>query len=209
MGPAIIEQVLLALAMLCLMGLLFYWGYVGKLAKDRWRSMAGGTLNDGELGLAEIRLPSGWRGTTVTGSEAPIQVTDRLRRRFLVINSESRDDFVGDMDLEEFHRLFVAQLSASARILEFQEPQKCHVGGFEALQSEIVIIEGDRWITKYLITAVAGARGFHKVLAWSAPSTYDRALFGQLLDNFRERPGPPPSTRYLPPPEASSSKTVH
>jgi hypothetical protein len=30
---------------------------------------------------------------------------------------------------------------------------------------------------------------FHQVVAWSAPSTFDRAVFERLLDGFAEIPG--------------------
>ena len=85
----------------------------------------------------------------------------------------------------------------------------CKVGTFEALQSEFVAIQGDRFVIKYLFTVIAGHRAFHQLIAWSAQSTYDRALFLQLLDRFRERPGPPVARRHSPPPHASSSESVH
>ena len=94
--------------------------------------------------------------------------------------SESRDDFTADIDLREFHRLSFQQLIGLGHILEVHGPEACTIGSFAALQSEIVIA-GNRWITKYLFTAIAGQRAFHQVIAWSAPSTYDRSQFQELL----------------------------
>lgn len=205
---SVFDQVLLALGMLSLLGLLLYANHAMDAAKALWNRRLGGTLNDGEVELAEIRLPPGWRGTTGLG-DAPIQITDRRRRRFLIVISESREDFTGNVDLQEFHRLTFARLIASVKILEVHEPMTCKVATFEALQSEFVAIEGDRFVIKYLFTVIAGHRAFHQVIAWSAQSAYDRALFLKLLDRFRERPGPPVSMRHSPPPHASSSESVH
>ena len=116
MAP-ILDQVLLALGMLSLLGLLLYANHITDAAKALWQQRLGGTLDDGEVELAEIRLPPGWRGTTGLG-DAPIQITDRRRRRFLIIISESREDFTGNVDLPEFHRLTFGQLIAPLKILE-------------------------------------------------------------------------------------------
>lgn len=201
---SVIEQLLFALVMLALLALPFYWNRVLDLAAIARRS--GGRLTDGELGLAEIQLQPGWKGTAIPDSPASIQAADRLRRRFLVITSESREDFSSDMDLAQFSQVTFGQLCGSARLVEVQGPERCTLGGFDALQIEAVMIVADRYVTKYLHSAVSGLRGFHQVIVWSAPSTYDRALFDRLLEGFRERPGPVPN---VVPPSGTSSGYVH
>ena len=207
MSQGIVEQLLLALAMGALLLLPLYWNRVLGLATSMTRT--GGLLHDGDLGLAEIHLPPGWKGTTIPNVEAPIQATDRLGRRYLVISSESREDFTDEMDLERFREIAFLQLMGSSRILEIHGPEARTVGEFAALQTEALLATGKYWMTRYLHTAIAGDRAFHQVIAWTAPSTYDRPLFDQLLAGFRERPGPTPVVRPAPTSKKPSQYDVH
>lgn len=207
MSREVIDQVLVGLAMIALICVPFYWNYVLGLATIMRR--AGGPLTDGELGLAEIHLLPGWKGTRLPESTASIQATDRLRRRFMTVLSESRDDFTDDMDLALFRQLTFGGLIASKRVLEIDGPTTRTVAGFEALQTEALVVLGDRWLTKYHHTAIGGDRAFHQVIAWATPSAYDRDLFDRLLGGFRERPGPKPIVRNRPVSNAASRYDVH
>jgi hypothetical protein len=207
MNQEVIEQLLVALAMLAMVAVPFYWDRVLGLATSMQRT--GGFLNDGELGLAEIQLMPGWKGTTIRNNVASIQATDRLRRRFLIVISESREDFTGEMDLARFAQVTFGHLCGPGPIVEIHRPEPRTVGQFEALQTEAVMILRDRYLMKYLHTVISGERAFHQVIAWTTPSTYDRRLFEQLIDGFRERPGPKPSPTPVRTDGRSSSYGVH
>ena len=204
----LLEQLLLVFGMLALLAVTFYWSRVVGLATVLQRT--GGRLRDGEAGLVEMQLPAGWKATIIPESTATIQVSDRLRRRFVAVISDSRADFTSDFDLVQFHQITLSNVLRAGDILEIAETTASKVAGFEALQSEFVLVLGKRIVTKYLHTAIAGNRAFHQVIAWSGESTYDRSQFQRVLDGFREQPGPRPMSRsVLPPPPAGSNYDVH
>lgn len=207
MSGEVVEHILAALAMVALMCLPFYWNYLLALATIMRRT--GGTLTDGELGFAEIHLLPGWKGTSLPVSPAAIQVTDRLQRRFMIVVSQSRDDFTADMDLALFRQLTFDGLVASKHVLEIDGPTPRTVAGFTALQAEALAVVGDRVLVKYIHTAIAGERAFHQVIAWASPSAYDRDLFERLLAGFRERPGPKAIVRNEAVPNNASRYDVH
>lgn len=202
-GPAGTRRV----AMVALICVPFYWNYVLGLATIMRRT--GGVLTDGELGLAEIQLLPGWKSASLPETTASIQAADRLRRRFIVVLSESRDDFTSEMDLALFRQLAFDGLIASKRVLEIDGPMPRMVAGFEALQTGALVVLKDRWLMKYHHTAIAGDRAFHQVIAWATPSAFDRDVFDRLLGGFGERPGPKPIVRDGPVPNAASRYDVH
>jgi hypothetical protein len=169
----------------------------------------GGTLTDGDVGLAQMYLPRGWKRVTLPGeTTAAIQAADRLRRRFVLVQSDSREDFVSDMALSTFGTITFGQLTGSRPVLEVVGPRPRTVGGFAAEQRETVLAL-DRVLVKYRHTVIAGDRALHQVVAWSTPSAYDSNLFDRVLDGFRERPGTRPVVRDVSFIEPPSDYQVH
>lgn len=203
MSKDVMEQLIFAVTVLGLLALPFYWNHILTISTIRRRT--GGLLTDGELGLAEIQLPPGWKGTATT-TTASIQATDRFRRRFVMVISESHEDFTTDMQLADFSRVTFELLCGSARLVEVRGPERRTLCGFDALQTEAVTIVRDRHLVKYLHSAIRGERGFHQVIVWSSPSAYDRALFERVVEGFRERSGP---TAFALPASNNASTRVH
>jgi hypothetical protein len=157
----------------------------------------GGAMRDDQAGLSQIKLPPGWKSVTTLHGTAPIQATDRLDRRFLLVISESREDFTTAMTLEQYNQETFASLTGESRILELDGPASCSVGSFDAIQVEALVALDDVHLARYLHTVIAGDRAFHQVIAWAIPSAYDRAVFEQLREGFAELPGPKPIVRGL------------
>jgi hypothetical protein len=151
----------------------------------------GAVLSDSEVGLAQLTLPPGWLPATDLNDGSWLQALDPLRNRYLMVISESREDFDGDMDVQEHSSRTRAALAASVRLLAVRGPQERQVAGFRAVQYELDALS-DRTLITYLHTTVEGHRGFHQVLAWATRSWFDRPTFEKLLDGFIERPGPDP-----------------
>jgi len=169
----------------------------------------GGTLTDGDVGLAQIYLLRGWKRVALSGGpDAAIQAADRLRRRFVVVHSDSREDFVSYMDLSTFGTIAFARLTAAGQVLEIYGPAPRMVSGFAAEHREMVLAL-DRVLIKYHHTVIAGDRALHQVIAWSTPSAYDPKLFDRVLGGFRERPGPLPIVRDTPLVEVPADYQVH
>ena len=207
MDASITEQVLLAVGMLVLIFVPFYWHRMLGVASALQRT--GGRVHDEELGLAELYLPRGWKSTDYLKGTESIRVTDRLARRFVIVISESRQDFTDSLTLSDFHGITFRQLVGSGDIVEMGAATVRRVGDFDALQSEVVLILQRRFVTKYLHTTVLGHRGLHQIIGWSPDSAYDRSLFEGVVAGFRERPGPAPTSRSTPIRLAGSSYDVH
>lgn len=156
----------------------------------------GAVLGDSELGLAQVRLPAGWIPATDLNEGSWLQALDPLRNRYLIVISESRDDFDPLMDAQEHSSRTRAALAASVRLLAVRGPTERQVGGFRAIQYELDALT-DRTMLTYLHTTVEGRRAFHQVLTWATRSWFDRAIFERLLDGFIEQPGPEPRTEPI------------
>ena len=156
----------------------------------------GAVLGDSELGLAQVRLPPGWIPATDLNEGSWLQALDPLRNRYLIVISESRDDFDPQMDAHEHSSRTRAALAASVRLLAVRGPSERQVGGCKAIQYELDALT-DRTMLTYLHTTVEGRRAFHQVLTWATRSWFDRAIFDALLDGFVEQPGPEPRTHPI------------
>jgi len=167
--------------------------YVQKLPPTaRFRRPRGGVIRDAEFGLAELTLPPGWRPDPTLNEGAPLQAVDPLRDRYILIMSEARDDFDPAMGIEEHSACTRELLTSSVRLLATRGPDYRQVAGFNAIQYEIDAMHDSTRIT-YLHTTIAGRRAFHQVITWAPRSRYDRSIFEELLDGFREPPGPEPN----------------
>lgn len=151
----------------------------------------GAVLGDSELGLAQVSLPPGWIPATDLNDGSWLQALDPLRNRYLIVISESREDFDPGMDAQEHSSRTRAALAASVRLLAVRGPEERQVGGFRAVQYELDALT-DRTLLTYLHITVEGHRAFHQVLTWAIRSWFDRPTFERLLDGFVEQPGPDP-----------------
>jgi hypothetical protein len=154
-----------------------------------FRAPAGGVLGDTEFNYSQIRLLPRWKPATLLNEGASLQAIDPLGQRFLVVISESREDFDENLDVAQHACLTLGRLTSELRLVRFEGPKSTEVAGFPAVQYEI---EGflDRTCLTYLHTTVAGDRAFHQVIAWATCSRYNRKVFEDLLEGFSEVPGP-------------------
>jgi hypothetical protein len=169
--------------------IVYWWPQLRSVARARPRRTR--LVVDGELGLAQVRLPHCWRQTTELADGSWLQASDPLRSRYFVVISESREDFDASVDLFQHSSLTRDLLGTTVRILAVRGPEERRVGGFRAVQYELDAAY-DLSILTYLHTTVEGRRAFHQVLGWSTRSKFDRPTFERLLDTFAERPGPDP-----------------
>src|SRR5687767_1793436 len=122
----------------------------------------GTVVGDSELGLARVVLPPGWLPASDLNDNSWLQALDPLRNRYLIVISESREDFQPDMDAREHSSRTRASLAASVRLLAVRGPEERQVNGFRAVQYELDALT-DRTLVTYLHTTVEGRRAFHQV----------------------------------------------
>ena len=166
------------------------WPELRRAPKALWRRR-GAVLGDSELGLAQVTLPAGWLPASDLNDGSWLQAVDPLRNRYVIVISESREDFDVEMDAREHSSRTRAALASSVRLLAVRGPQERQVAGCRAVQYELDALS-DRTLITYLHTTVEGKRAFHQVLAWATRSWFDRGAFERLLDGFVELPGPAP-----------------
>jgi hypothetical protein len=155
------------------------------------RRPRGGVLEDRVRGLSRIALPADWRPAAGLNEHTEMQALDPLRSRYLLVFSESREDFEPGATLEDVANWMRNDLAASKRMLALRGPEERQVGGFRAIQYEFDAAHDVMMLT-FLQTVVEGRRGFHQVVGWAPRSMFDRQIFEALLETFSELPGPDP-----------------
>lgn len=183
-------EVLVALiALFGVASVIAWWPTVRAVATCR--KPPAGILRDVELGFAEVALLPRWRPARFLNDGATLQAVDPVRRRYLLVISESREDFPADLTLDQHAARTLKKLADSIQIVGLVGPHHGNLGEFSTLQYEIEAFCEGTWL-KYLHTTIAGRRAFHQVLGWATRSMYDRATFEALLQGFTEVPGPQP-----------------
>lgn len=163
-----------------------------------WRRSPSGVLEDTDLGFARIGLPSGWKPGRLLNVSASLQAVHPIQRRYLIVISESREDFDHTMTLAAHATETVNRLTSGLRILASRGPVDAHVAGFPARQFELETLQGKALVT-FLHTTVEGARAWHQVVCWAPRSQYSRSVFDSMLEGFAELPGPAPRPLDAPP----------
>jgi hypothetical protein len=92
------------------------WPEFWRAPKALWRRR-GALLSDSEVGLAQLTLPPGWLPATDLNDGSWLQALDPMRNRYLMVISESREDFDADMDVQEHSSRTRAALASSVRLL--------------------------------------------------------------------------------------------
>lgn len=170
----------------------------------RWVRTAGPTLTDGDLRLARLRLPDGWRQARDLNEGAGVQAVDPLHGRHVIVISESLEDYAAGVTVDDHATITLGLLVRGIHVVQIGDPRHTTVAGHDAVQYEIEGFHDNTWV-KYLHTTIAGRRAFHQVIGWATQSRYDRRVFDEVLEGFHEEPGPEPVRR--PPPRGASVLT--
>jgi len=185
------DSFVISLTILVIIALLARWPVLRHVAM--WRARRSGILEDVDLGLARVRLPSGWRPARFLNDGASLQAIHPVMGRYLIVISESLADFVDDLDVAEYSARTIGTLTGGFRVLACSDAEERRVGAFSARQVELEAICDGTLIT-YLHSTIKGTRAVHQVIGWATRSKYSRPVFDSLVDGFVELPGPPPES---------------
>ena len=125
-------------------------------------------------GRTQVVVPASWSEQTDLNEQADIQVANPRKELYVIVLSESKQDFDADMTLEEHSVLTRSILlegiwngQVSYGPIQFQ------IGGYPAVQYQL---RGsvDKVKLVYLHTTVEGANGFHQIIAWTLPSRLNK-----------------------------------
>lgn len=160
------------------------WPVVRHIAS--WTRPPGAMLKDSDLGLAQVRLPSGWRPARFLNDEASLQAADPLQRRYFIVISEPKADFE-QPDLAEHSARTFDMLTSGLRVLAVSDIEDRQVGAYRVRQVEFEAVHEGTLLT-YLHTTLEGTRAMHQVVGWATRSRYSRPVFESLIDGFEEMP---------------------
>lgn len=138
-------------------------------------------------GKSEIRIPSEWARLNSLNDEAVIEVGNERREEYLIVISESKEDFSG-MALDKYADLCVGGMKERVKLSRVSEPKKVTIEGKSGLQYEM---EGtvDYVNIGYVVTFVDGDKNFHQIMAWTMKSQFNdkKQKLAEVTSTFRER----------------------
>lgn len=160
----------------------------------------------------QLTVPGDWRSETALNEQASIQASHRFRETYVVLLTESKRDFTGDMTLEQFTTMTRDAMMSQVRSAATTELKPMTINGNRALEYEITGgVEGLNIV--YLITTVETPGHYHQIITWTLPSRLEqyRGTLREVTQSFREVGGAEqkantPAT--VPPPVSTPSRAV-
>lgn len=140
-------------------------------------------------GLTQVVVPASWREQTDLNEEADIQVANLLRELYVIVLSESKQDFDADTTLEEH-----SEATRSILLEELRDgrvsyaPGPFRIGGYPAVQYQL---RGsvDKIKIVYFHTTVEGPNSFHQIVGWTLLSrlTKNESVLQGVIRSLRVR----------------------
>ena len=139
-------------------------------------------------GLTQMVVPASWREQTDLNDVADLQVANPRQELYVIVLSESKQDFDADTTLQEHSELTRGILLETLRNGQVSyEPDQFPIGGYPAVQYQL---RGsvDKIKIVYLHTTVEGRNGFHQIIAWTLPSRLNKnePVLQSVVRSFQE-----------------------
>lgn len=144
-------------------------------------------------GAFQVTVPPGWRTDRDLHEKADLGVSKRTEENYLVVLSESTQDFT-DMDLQRHSDATLKTILGSLKSSNVGPVLRMSVAGQPALQYEIAGVSGNLKV-KYLHTTVELGGYYHQILAWTLASRWDRNKDGLRAAVLSFRQARPPGSR--------------
>ena len=155
-------------------------------------------------GKYQLTIPGDWREDAALLDEAVLKASNRANELYVIVLSESKEDFADDVTLEKFTTLTRDAMKGNVVSPELTEPQPTSINGNPAMQYEL---RGtvDSMKVAYINTTVETTEHYHQIIAWTLRSRYDKnqGALREVTQTFKEAPGARPmvsSTPSPPPP---------
>ena len=167
--------------MLFLLGLTFTAAGCGALASGAPDTV---TASDRQ---SQITIPRGWKVKADLHDEAEIEVGNFLSQAYLIVLSESKQDF-DDITYERHSQLTRTGLLENLKNAQMSgAPTQLTINGMPAVQYEVRgSVDGVKLV--YLHTTIDGKASFHQVITWTTPSRYakNKATMQSVITSFKE-----------------------
>ena len=138
-------------------------------------------------GKFQLTIPAGWREDPSLREKAGIKASNRLQELYVIVISESKEDFADDMTLERFTTITSNHMISKIGSPEASPPLRTTINTNPALQYELQGVINDVKIA-YLITTVETPRNFHQIITWTLRSRIDQnqSTLQKVTSSFRE-----------------------
>lgn len=177
-----------------------------KQAADKSKKPTVLTSADGKY---QLTIPGDWREDSELHDEAIFKASNRLSELYVIVLTESKEDFADNVTLETYTTLTRDTMKGNLGSPEATEPVKTSVSGNPAMQYEL---RGtiSNMKAAYINTTVETSEHYLQIIAWTLHSRFDKnqAALRQVVQSFREVAGarPPASTPPTPPPPQTKPK---
>ncbi|HEX8491406.1 MAG TPA: hypothetical protein VF658_01065 [Pyrinomonadaceae bacterium] len=158
-------------------------------------------------GRYQLTIPGDWREDSALLEEAILKASNRVSELYVVVLTESKEDFADDVTLEKYTTLTRDSMKANVVSPEVTEPVPTNISGNPAMEYEL---RGtvDSMKVAYINTTVETPGHFHQIIAWTLRSRFDKnqAALREVTKTFREVAGARPPTSNVPSPTPSPTK---
>ena len=138
-------------------------------------------------GRFQLTIPSGWREDSALHNSAGIRASNRIQEMYVIVISESKEDFADDVTLEQFTTVTRDSMLKKIESSQASPPAAVTVGetysGLQyGLQGEV-----DNMQISYLVTNVETTKDFHQIIAWTLRSriAQNETKLQDLVNTFR------------------------
>jgi hypothetical protein len=137
-------------------------------------------------GKFQLTVPGGWQENSALNDQADIKAANKIEEVYVIVITESKADFTGEISLDEFTRITRDALIANLESPDATEPRPVTVNGNSAraydLQGAVKNVK-----LAYLVTTVETADHYHQVITWTLQSRKDKNLkvLQEVIDSFR------------------------
>ena len=137
-------------------------------------------------GKFQLTVPGGWQENAALNDQADIKAANKIEELYVIVITESKADFAGEMSLDEFTRITRDAMLANLESPDATEPRPVTVNGNSARAYDI---KGEVKNVKlaYLVTTVETADHYHQVITWTLQSLKDKnqKIRQEVIDSFR------------------------
>ena len=156
-------------------------------------------------GKCELTVPGSWKVETDLNDVANFQAANPLAEQYGIVISESKQDFTGEMSLDDYVDLIIKDIGTRINDAQITETRELTINGYPAKQFE-VSGSVEKIKAKWIYTFVDAPKNFHQILVWTIASKFDanKPILIDVINSFKETDGtalPPP-----PPPSGVSNK---
>jgi hypothetical protein len=137
-------------------------------------------------GAIQLSVPDNWIEDRSLNDQADLQVSDRRNEMYVIVISESKEDF-NNIKIESHSEFTRNALTEGLANTDTSPPTRLTISGNPALQYEIRGTT-DNLNVAYLHTTVETPKKFHQVVAWTMRSRFEKnqALLQEVTQSLKE-----------------------